>query len=183
MPYHDPRAFMPMAITYATAARGACHLESIAYWRGYGVDFPGWHEGPHDRFAAFGAAAVAADFQNYFGTYNPLGLCKFIGKSGYAPADVARLAGTALGWDLTADELLTAGERIFNLKRVINNRYGITRRDDTLPPRLLTHPRPDGGAAGHLPDLDLMLEEYYEVRGWQPDGAPSPERLAALGLV
>ena len=183
LPYHDPRAFVPMGVTYATAARGACHLESIAYWRGYGIEFPGWQEGPHDRLASPGAAAVTIAFQDYFGTYNPLGLCKFIGKTGLPPADVARFVGVATGWDITGDELLTTGARIFNLKRLINNRYGIRREDDTLPPRILTHPRPSGGAEGNLPDLPLILEEYYAIRGWLPDGTPSPETLRQLGLA
>jgi aldehyde:ferredoxin oxidoreductase len=182
MPYHDPRAFAPMALTYATGARGACHLESLAYWRGYGIEFAGWHEGPHDRFAVPGAAQVAADFQDYFGTYNPLGLCKFVGKAGVPPADVARFTGVAMGWDLTAEELLEAGARIFNLKRLINNRYGVGRADDTLPPRLLSHPRPSGGSEGALPDMEALLADYYAVRGWLPDGSPSPETLAELGL-
>jgi aldehyde:ferredoxin oxidoreductase len=182
LPYHDPRAFVPMGATYATAARGACHLESIAYWRGYGIEFPGWQEGPHDRLASPGAAAVTIDFQDYFGTYNPLGLCKFIGKTGLPPADVARFVGVATGWEITGDELLATGARIFNLKRLINNRFGIRREDDTLPPRILTHPRPSGGAEGNLPDLPLILDEYYAIRGWLPDGRPSPETLERLGL-
>jgi aldehyde:ferredoxin oxidoreductase len=88
-----------------------------------------------------------------------------------------------MGWDWTADDLLQTGERLFNLKRLINLRFGMTRGDDTLPRRLLAEPRPSGGAAGVLPDLDLLLHDYYQVRGWMPDGAPSPERLAALGLA
>ncbi len=182
VPYHDPRAFASMGINYATAARGACHLEALAYWRGYGVEWAGWQEGPHDRLSSAGAGELAVAFQNYFGVYNPLGLCKFLGKAGYAPADVARLVGRAMGWDIAAEELLLTGERIFNLKRLINNRYGIGRADDTLPVRLLEEPRPSGGAAGNLPDLALMLGDYYRARGWLPDGTPSPERLQALGL-
>jgi aldehyde:ferredoxin oxidoreductase len=182
MPYHDPRAFVSMGINYATGVRGACHLESLSYWRGYGVEWPGWQEGPHDRLSSAGASDVAIEFQNYFGTYNPLGVCKFIGKAGYGPADLARLVGVAMGWDITGGEILLTGERIFNLKRLINNQLGITRADDTLPQRLLTYARPAGGAAGNLPDMDLMLEDYYRARGWLPDGRPSPERLALLGL-
>jgi aldehyde:ferredoxin oxidoreductase len=138
--YHDPAS--SMAATYATGVRGACHLESLAYWRGYGIEYPGWQEGPHDRLASPGAAGVAIAFQDYFGTYNPLGLCKFIGKTGLPPADVARFVGVATGWDITGDELLTTGARIFNLKRLINNRYGIGRED--AMPRIPTH-LPVGG--------------------------------------
>lgn len=180
--YHDPRAFVSMAANYATANRGACHLEALSYWRGYGVEHKGWHEGPHDRFQTEGAARLAADYQNYLGTYNPLGLCKFIGKAGITPAQIARLIAPAFGWEITADEVLQTGERLFNLKRLINLRLGITRADDTLPPRLLNEPRPTGGAAGNLPDLEALLAEYYAYRNWLPDGHPAPEKLAELGL-
>ena len=82
-----------------------------------------------------------------------------------------------------AMEMILTGERIFAIKRVINNRLGITRADDTLPERLLTQARPSGQAEGELPDLAVMLDEYYATRGWLADGHPSPERLEKLGLV
>ena len=186
LPYHDPRAFVSMAANYATAVRGACHLESLSYWLGYGVRFDvyGWYNpeeyDPHD---SAGKGQVAADFQDYMAVYNPLGLCKFIAKGKVEPQHIADLVNAAAGWDWTADDLLQTGERLFNLKRLINLRLGITRADDTLPQRLLTEPRPSGGAAGVLPDLDTMLAEYYRVRGWTPEGVPTDARLEALGLA
>ncbi len=181
--YHDPRAFLSMAANYATANRGACHLEALSYWPMYGVDASAWLPEPYERFDNEGAGRQAAAFQNYMSLYNPLGLCKFIGKVGLEPETLARLVNTATGWDLSGADMLLAGERVFNLKRLINNRLGITRADDTLPERLLTQPRPSGQAEGRLPDLALMLDEYYEARGWLPDGRPSPERLEKLGLA
>ena len=184
-PYHDPRAFVDMAANYATAVRGACHLESLSYWLGYGVryDVYGWYNpedyDPHD---SVGKGQVAVDFQNYMAVYNPLGLCKFIAKGKVEPQHIADLVNAALGWNWTAQDLLLTGERLCNLKRLINLRLGITRADDTLPRRLLAEPRPSGGAQGVLPDLDRMLDEYYSARGWMSDGVPSPERLAILGL-
>jgi aldehyde:ferredoxin oxidoreductase len=183
MAYHDPRAFLSMAANYATANRGACHLEGLTYWPMYGVDASSWAPEPYDRFDNEGAGRQAVAFQDYLSLYNPLGLCKFIGKVGLSPATLGRLVQAATGWDLSGEQMMRTGERIFNLKRLINNRLGITRADDTLPQRLLTHARPSGQAEGRLPDLELMLEEYYEVRGWLPDGRPSPERLQKLGLT
>jgi len=78
--------------------------------------------------------------------------------------------------------MLQAGERGWQLKRVINSRLGATRADDRLPRRLL-EPLADGGAAGFVPDLETMLREYYEARGWDPvTGQPTPETLQRLGL-
>ena len=78
---------------------------------------------------------------------------------------------------------METGERLFQLKRLINNRFGVTSKDDTLPVRLTTLARPTGKAAGVLPKMDVMLPEYYRLRAWDADGHPRPERLAQLGLV
>jgi aldehyde:ferredoxin oxidoreductase len=183
MPYHDPRAFVDMGLNYATASRGACHLESLSYWRGYGLEWPGWQEGPRDRFASDEASVqLAIAFQDLMATYNPLGLCKFIVKGGMDPARTVALVNGATGWDWTADDLMRVGERLFNLKRLINLRLGVTQADDTLPHRLLAEPRPSGTAAGVLPDLEWMLPRYYELRGWDAEGRPTRERLEGLGL-
>jgi aldehyde:ferredoxin oxidoreductase len=181
--YHDPRAFLSMAANYATANRGACHLEALSYWTMYGVNGESWAPEPYDRFSNEGAGRHAVAFQNYMSLYNPLGICKFIGKVSLSPETLAQLVSAATGWDLSGQEMMLIGERVFALKRVINNRLGITRADDKLPERLLTQPRPSGEAQGRLPNLEPMLEEYYEARGWLPDGRPSPERLRKLGLA
>ncbi|MBC7251711.1 MAG: aldehyde ferredoxin oxidoreductase family protein [Anaerolineae bacterium] len=184
LPMHDPRAFLDMAVNYATANRGACHLESLSYWRGYGLEWPDWGQaGPYNRLDSAGKGRVAYEFQNYMSVFNPLGLCKFTVKGGVDPATVARWMSLALGWDLDADGLLHLGEKLFNLRRLINVRYGIRRKDDTLPRRLLTWPRPSGSAQGVLPDLEGMLAEYYQLRGWNADGVPSQEKLKELGLA
>jgi aldehyde:ferredoxin oxidoreductase len=168
VPYHDPRAFVDMAVNYATANRGACHLESLTYWPGYGMTWPGWHDAPRDRFEGGEVAArLVVQFQDYLSTFNPLGLCKFIVKVGMTPEHVVALVNAAMGWEWSAEDLLATGRRIFDLKRRINLRLGVTRADDTLPSRLLTHPRPSGGAEGVLPDLGPMLEAYYRLRGWE----------------
>ena len=183
LPYHDPRGFVTIGLNYATAGRGACHLESLSYWRGYGVEWPGWQEGPYDRFGSDEATVqMTIAFQDLMATYNPLGLCKFIVKGGMDPARTAELVDAATGWGWTADDLMGTGERIFNLKRLINLRLGTVPGDDTLPQRVLREPRPSGTAEGVLPDLDAMLPMYYELRGWGADGRPVPERLNALGL-
>jgi aldehyde:ferredoxin oxidoreductase len=183
LPYHDPRAFASMGINYATASRGACHLEAISYWRGNGIEWPGWQEGDpqgwidHKRFDSTLGAAVAVDFQNFMTTYNPLGLCKFITKGSFTPAQTAELVNKALGWNWTGQDVLDTGARLFNFKRQINNRLGITAKDDVLPIRLTTEPRPTGSAAGVLPDMALMLKDYYALRKWDATGAPTSESL------
>jgi aldehyde:ferredoxin oxidoreductase len=181
--YHDPRAFVDMGLNYATASRGACHLESATYWRGYGIQWPGWQEGDHDRLVSNEETVkVVIAFQDYLATYNPLGLCKFMVKGGLDPLRTTELLNAATGWGWGTDDLLQVGERLFNLKRLINVRLGVDRADDVLPPRFLEDPRPSGTAAGNLPELEMLLPLYYEQRGWTSDGKPTQARLEALGL-
>ncbi|OGP94523.1 MAG: hypothetical protein A2157_08390 [Deltaproteobacteria bacterium RBG_16_47_11] len=75
-----------------------------------------------------------------------------------------------------------AGERIFNLKRMVSVRRGINRKDDTLPPRILTPKLMEGGTKGNLPFLGFMLNEYYSTRGWSEEETPTREKLIQLGL-
>ncbi|MFQ5576195.1 MAG: aldehyde ferredoxin oxidoreductase family protein, partial [Anaerolineae bacterium] len=183
--YHDPRAFVTMAVNYATAARGGCHLEALSYWNGYGILHPDLGYGETmDRFESGPAAArLAYDYQNFLSVYNPLGLCKFITKGQVGPERTSEIVNRALGWNWDTQTLLETGDRLFQLKRLINLRLGVTPADDTLPPRLLAEPRPSGSAAGVLPNLPAMLPVYYQLRGWdEKTGAPSPERLQKLGI-
>jgi aldehyde:ferredoxin oxidoreductase len=183
--YHDPRAFVSMAVNYATASRGGCHLEALSYWNGYGVHHSdlGYPETlPHHESSAE-QAKLAYDYQNYLGVYNPLGLCKFIVKGLVGPERLAQIVNSALGWDWTPEDLLTVGDRLFQLKRLINMRLGVTAADDTLPKRLLTEPRPSGDAGGVLPDLEAMLPVYYQLRDWDEQGVPRQARLERLGLA
>ena len=88
-------------------------------------------------------------------------------------------------WGETVEpqELLLLGERIWNGERLFNLAAGFTRADDTLPPRLLHEPVPEGPSAGQVVDLPPMLDEYYISRGWDEGGVPSAAKLARLGLT
>lgn len=184
-PYHDPRAHLSMAPNYATATRGADHLEALSYFLDRGVLMPdlGYTTPPHPREPE-GKEKIAVDMQNYVGgVYNSLGLCKFYFAAGrVGPKMIARWINLVTGWNFTMDDLMRTGERIFNLKRLYNARLGISRKDDVLPPRLATLARPDGMAAGVLPPMDKMLPEYYKLRGWSEQGIPTEEKAKELGL-
>jgi aldehyde:ferredoxin oxidoreductase len=92
------------------------------------------------------------------------------------------LYNAVIGLDWDVAEFVRAGARIWNLKRVINHRLGLTRANDTLP-KLLREPLPDGPIAGHVPDYDLLMREYYAARGWDPiSGRPTRATLEALDL-
>ena len=59
---------------------------------------------------------------------------------------------------------------------------GLTAKDDTLPPRFMQEPMPEGPGKGQLVQLDKMLPEYYKLRGWSSKGVPSEKKLAELSI-
>jgi aldehyde:ferredoxin oxidoreductase len=77
--------------------------------------------------------------------------------------------------------LLKAGERIMALHRAYNNLCGISRKDDVLAPRQL-EPTKEGGNAGKIPNMDVLIKEFYKESGWTPSGKPSRKTLESLGL-
>ena len=82
------------------------------------------------------------------------------------------------------DFLFTVGARILNIERAFNVREGFGRKDDSLPPRFLTEPLTSGAAQGHTFELDEMLDQYYEARGWDKStGYPTRSALESLGLT
>jgi len=174
-PYHDPRAFIDMAANYATANRGGCHLESFSYPLGYGTTMKELdYDKEVDPHSNDGKAEIAVTTQNLMSVYNALGLCKFLFRAEIGPELLNVWTNCATGWNNSMKELMSIGERIFNLKRAYNVRLGISRKDDALPERLLT-PHKEGAAAGSSPDMERLLDEYYRIRGWTEDGIPTNE--------
>ena len=182
-PAHDPRGHVSMALNYATAGRGACHLEGLTYFLDRGVKLPdfGYLEPPNPHSSA-DKPPIVYNLQNYLSVFNPLGMCKFLFLGGVGPTMIAQWLRPFCGWDIDMDGVIEAGERLFNLKRMYNCKLGISRKDDVLPPRLYAEAKPDGSAKDVLPDLGNMLYQYYRLRGWSADGIPTPQKLASLGL-
>lgn len=180
---HDPRAFSGMSVAYATSPRGGCHLHSDFFMVEVGGEIPElgivasprpqWGESSKEK------AQIVARHQDWRSIYDALVLCKFAGL----PASlISKLVSAATGWETTPLDLLKNGERIFNMKRLTNLRFGLTPKDDGLPD-LLLKPLPNGGTKGNVPDIKLMLEEYYRFRGWdKTNGKPVKQKLKELGL-
>lgn len=183
LPGHDPRAYNSLALGYATSNRGACHLQAFshAFERNMTAPELGFPE-TLDRFSTDRKGELVARTQDLMALYDSLSLCKFIKTGGTTPGQLLRWTNLVTGWDLSLPEFLEAGERIFTLKRMYNVRLGASRKDDTLPGRILTHRRGSGGAATNLPPLGIMLADYYQVRGWSPEGIPTAPVLNRLGL-
>jgi len=180
---HDPRAFFSWAIAYATAHRGACHICAPTYWLERGLTFPELgYDKPLDRFATEGKGAWVKVFQDFCEVLESLVMCKFSLYGNLRGNHILQLLNLATGWEMELNEMVQTGERGFNLKRMINVRLGVTRKDDNLPKRLLTEPTQEGGAKGRIPPLEIMLKEYYQERGWDEAGIPTQAKLIELGL-
>ena len=180
-PAHDGRAKFTAAIGMATSARGACHLSGFAhdFEEGAILDDLG-SPALTDRFTPVGKAENVFRMQNLMGLIDSAVTCKFPLFGGLTVNPLISAINAATGWDVDRDEFFRTGERIFNIKRLYNNRLGITRKDDTLPLRMLKKVR--GGGTSHLPPLEDMLHEYYEYRGWDEFGRPTEAKVAELGL-
>ncbi len=187
VPMHDARAFFGQALSYATSPRGACHLKPD--W--YNVDLaaglaemglmPGEVEigvKLGDRFDMSGRIDAFIVYQNYRELFDALVLCKF---SPATPSQVLAMFNAVTGFDFTMEDFLKAGERIINLKRMINMKRGVRREHDKLP-GIVVEAMKEGPTAGKSPNIEKMLDEYYSLRGWDSNGIPKPEKLDELSL-
>jgi len=184
LPGYDSRAAKVTGLAYAVANRGGDHI--TAY-----IEGPAFLNMPFMivEDADIGdplkeipeTSLVVKNFEDAFGIFDAIGGCKFMGMV-LTAEDWAGLMSTLMGYDYTADDFRKTGERIYNLERAYIIREGFTRADDTLPPRLLEDPMPEGPAEGHVVNLEVLLDAYYEYRGWDENGRPTKEKLEELDL-
>jgi len=174
---YDARGAKGMGLGYATSNRGACHL------RGYSmtVEWFAPQEMRLDPFTPDGKGQVQKDLQDKCAAEDSAGICTFT-TFVVTPDKLAPMYNAATGENLSLDEWLTAGDRIWNLERLFNGKAGLSRKDDSLPPRMTREPLTNGAVQNQVVELPQMLEEYYRVRGWDDDGNPKAETLARLGI-
>ncbi|NHN46909.1 aldehyde ferredoxin oxidoreductase family protein [Halostella sp. JP-L12] len=173
---YDPRCMKGMGIGYATSNRGACHL------RGYtpAAEILGIPE-KVDPYEWEGKGELTATFQDMHAISDSFDICKFNAFAEGIEEYVLQYNGMT-GLDYSEDDLLEAGERIYNLERYYNNLVGFDGDDDTLPDRFLEDGvRGQGASEGEYCELDEMKAEYYDVRDWE-DGVVPDEKLEALGI-
>ena len=175
-PAYDGRALQGMGLEYATSNRGACHL------RGYMVSSEVFGiPVKTEPTATEGKAPMLKAFQDATAVVDSSGLCVFT-TFAWAMPDIQPQIQAACEGDWSVDKLMLLGERVWNMEREFNLAAGLTGKDDTLPPRLLKEPCKTGGQKGKVCELDKMLPEYYEVRGWSKDGVPTVDTRKRLGL-
>jgi aldehyde:ferredoxin oxidoreductase len=179
IPAYDPRGLKGMGIAYATSNRGACHLRAYTPAAELGVMPFGSLK--VDPLAWKGKGELTAIFQNVHAFSDSMDLCKF---SAFAMGaeEYAQQYSAMTGVPCTADDVLKTGERIYNLERHYNNLAGHAEGSDYLPKRFTHEASTMPGSQGHVCELDQMLEEYYNFRGWS-NGVVPEAKLKELGIT
>jgi aldehyde:ferredoxin oxidoreductase len=179
IPAYDPRGLKGMGIAYATSNRGACHLRAYTPAAELGVMPFGSLK--VDPLEWKGKGELTKIFQDVHAVSDSLDLCKF---SAFAEGmdEYTQQFNAVTGLDYSVEELLRCGERIYNLERYYNNQAGFAEGSDYLPKRFTHEASTMKGSEGHVCELDLMLEEYYTLRGWV-NGVVPEAKLRELEII
>ncbi len=183
-PCHDPRLSWSMAPNYATCTRGACHCKGLpgdVEFGLYTVPELGFPE-QTEFFDAQGKTYLAVKCQDFSTLLNSLSLCMFMVNCGMTLTDILNSFNAITGLNWSIEQLIKVGERSFNLQRLINIRDGKGGEYDTMPKRVF-EPATSGFRKGKTPPFDALMNEYYELRGWdKKTGIPKKEKLIELGI-
>ena len=177
-PAYEPRGAFGSGLSYAVSPRGACHRRA----------WPPAKEilGGYPPYTIEGKAAMIKELYNENCVLHSLLVCDMPAK--FIPLsldDYSQYWEAATGKTVSREDFQKIAERIETLIRMFNNREGHTRKDDTLPYRTLNEPLLDGPAKGQFigeENLNRMIDEYYELRGWDRLGIPREETLKKYQL-
>lgn len=177
---YDLRSLKTAALGFAVSFRGADHNRHGAY--AFDV------KGKVDRLKAEkGRGKLVKDMEDMYTLIDSFIVCKFSRGTYYKElSDMTRLYNAVTGIDMQPEELRQSGERINVLARLINIREGFTRKDDHLPWKVMNEPIPDEGpskgAIVTQEELDLLLDDYYTVRGYTLEGVPTIAKLKEIKM-
>lgn len=185
---HNWRAQYISALNYCTGvASGPSHERgnSQHIWVGH-IRLPEWgidEVENEERWSWEHAADRNAKFHDYCNVINSACHCKFMEFRGYTLTDLCNTinAATGLGWSL--EDLRGCGDRITQIQKLLNIRYGWKKEDDLNYPKRFMEPVDEGPAAGKIPvGLEDAIMDYYKERGWDEEGKPTIAKLKDLGL-
>ncbi|MGC9137973.1 MAG: aldehyde ferredoxin oxidoreductase family protein [Thermoplasmata archaeon] len=181
-PAYDVRGMYGMALAVATSVRGWDHLDAMAYVPELSGRF--WYFENVDRSSPRNKGYMVKEMQDFSTFYDLTGICKF-SRASLTPERVVKALSIYLGEEITFKDVMEASERSYNLQKLINIKCGLTRNDDTLPPRIFYERIRDGPSEGMVIEkyqFEKMLDEYYQARGWDSEGRPTRLKLLLLGL-
>ncbi len=191
VPMHDPRTYQGFSLTYACSPVGADHMEGELFaeqlyspllkdiYSKLGIDL--------NVINSETIAQAIVKIQNLWHVIgNAMGYCLFPSLSGctdYPLQYNIKLFNFATGFNLSLEDIMKVGERIYNLKKLFNIKHNISNSEDTLPKRFLKEPVSIGPSKGKVSQLEELLPKYYKFRGWDPiTGKPSKQKLRELSL-
>lgn len=171
IPFHEPRLMFGEALDYATGYRGGCHMSSPV---------PFVENGMTKLPAIFGSEGfippspegkpeLVKKGQDYGAVYGAAACFCYFGGIGFQEEELTDCINAATGSHYTLDDIMSAGERIWCLKRTLSNLWGIRKGHDDLPKRVVT-PLNEGPIAGLAVDIPALREKYYELRGLDENG-------------
>ena len=134
-----------------------------------------------DRYKKEGKPAIVILLQNISAFVDSLVLCRFL-QFAMSVSTFCEMLNLITGEEITEEELLEIGERIYNLERKFNIEAGFSDKDDLLPERFLKETLSEGSSRNRVVELKPMLEEYYKLRGWDPQGNPTQTTLSRLAI-
>jgi len=176
LPGYEPRGIKGYALSMATSNIGGSHM--------YGRPRDEL-SGKVDPLTEEGKGESIAQVQKEQAVDDSVISCTF-GNSGLDMEFLSEylLAATGIREFSSVANLLEIGERIICLERCFNVREGFTRKDDTLPERMLHEPLQNAGPATNqvVKKLDKLLDEYYKAFGYTKEGIPTPKTLKRLNL-
>ena len=154
----DPRVLKGMGLAYATSDRGACHLRATFYKSEL--------SGQIHPDQIKGKAKLFVDYEDKMTLFDVLILCRFY-RDLITWKDLQEIIRAACGISLSKKELKAMALGVINLARGFNEREGMTKKEDKLPRRFFREVLGETGKTIRPEDLELMLKEYYQMRGWQ----------------
>ena len=156
-PGFDPRVLKGMGLAYATSDRGACHLRATFYKSEL--------SGQIDPGQVKGKAKLFVDYEDKMTLFDALILCRFY-RDLITWKDLQEIIKSTCNLSLKKKELKTMASEIINLARAFNQREGVTKKDDKLPRRFFREVLQGTEKTIQHEDLEFMLKEYYQLRGW-----------------
>jgi len=190
----DPRGSVAWALGYAVSSRGADHCRNLYIEiPAYGMTgeliedlmkmqvdgFTGFH-----RMQEKDTGRPYKWFEDVRAFDSCLPLCAFAAMRYPNWLDInSAIYSLVTGVKISGKDALAIGERITNYDRAFNVREGLTRADDALPERFTKETLKEGESKDHVVDINLMVDEYYDARGWdRATGFQSRNKLEQLGM-
>jgi aldehyde:ferredoxin oxidoreductase len=187
---HDARILKAFALGLAVATRGMDHLRNrVTLEINAKIN-----DDPAFKAELYGGPVSASPTayetkeravracENIFAVGDAVGMCRFTTQLFNSPnlpgyeefaAQIANVTGLAF----TVEELDEVGHAISGLERMINQRLGLSRRDDTLPERWFEEEIRVGRYRGEKIDraeFEAMLDRFYALSELDREGHPLP---------